>query len=126
MEIGLLIFYAVVLILLLLGLAICFRRNRKKYWAILFATELGAAIFAMRLARYFDALPLPNGSLFPGLEYFAEVFYSMGAAAIYACVLGTSLMIYIYKATIKGNKRQNSDLQTRKNFNESKKEKLEK
>jgi len=99
MEIGLLIFYGFVLVVLLAGLVKCLKVNQKKYWTILFVGELIAAVLAMRLARYFDALPAPEGSLFPGLEYFAEVFYSMGAAAIYACVLGSSLLVYVYKVT---------------------------
>jgi len=95
--IGLLIFYGVLLLFMWGGFAICFKKNRRTHWALLLIAELVAIILAFRLARYYDALPISEGSLFPGLEHLAEVLYSMGATVVYAGMFGVTVACFVGK-----------------------------
>ena len=94
-AIGLLIFYGVVLVVLLVGLVFCVKRGKRKHWFVLCASSSILAVLAMRLARYFDALPIQGGSPFSGLAYFAEVFYSMGAAIVYGGITVIVLLCWV-------------------------------
>lgn len=98
MEVLLLIVYGAIAMLLLVGLVICVKKARKEHWMRLCLFGFLAAVSALGVARYFDNLPVEEGSIFPGLEYFAEVLYSMSAAAIFAIIAAVALLGYLWKA----------------------------
>lgn len=95
METALLILYICVFLLLCAALVRAMKGNRTKDWYLVFAGEAlaaGGAICAMFL---FNALP--GKGMAPGLTWFAEVFYSMGAAALYLLLLVVSVVICAIK-----------------------------
>lgn len=89
MDILLPVVYIVVLILQVVMLAAAVRRPAKRKWAFLYLCEAGAALAAWVLMRWYDNLP--GYGMMPGLTYFAEAFFSMCAAGIYAVMLVVSL-----------------------------------
>lgn len=69
------------------------RGNEPKRWRRLCLLQLLAVIIAYGAMRYFDALP--GTGMTPGLTWFAEVFYSLGAAVLYAIQLLVTFILRI-------------------------------
>jgi len=63
-------------------------RPRIHRWVILWGMEVLSAVGAWMLMRHFDGLP--GSGKAPGLTYFAETLFSMGASAAYCVMLGLS------------------------------------
>ena len=83
MEIGVLI--AGSLLLMLQILLLVFSVRCKKWWKITFVFEGLSLLAAIVAAIVFDRLP--GYGFMPGMTYFAEWMYSVGAAAMDAIIL---------------------------------------
>ena len=96
MELGLLIFYICLLLLLCAALVRALKRNRTKDWALVFGGEVLAAAGAFCAMFLFDSLP--GTGMMPGLTWFAEVFYSLGAGVLYLLLFVVTVVICAVKA----------------------------
>lgn len=103
MQTLLLIAYIAIFVLQILLLISCIRKNTAKLWISLLLSELLPLVVSFLLMRYFDSLP--GYGFMPGLTYFGEVFFSLGASALYGVVLFVSVCIFAV-LKIKENKRQ--------------------
>ena len=88
--------YVIILALEILLLVFSVRRNTKKYWLGLFASEVASVAVAFGLGCYYDSLP--GYGFMPGLTYLAETLLSYGAGAAYGLVLLISVIICIVRA----------------------------
>lgn len=95
MDTVVLIVYIAVFLLLCCFLVWTMKRNRIKNWVLLFAAEALSAAAAFCAMHIFDALP--GKGMAPGLTWFAEVFYSLGAAVLYAILLPLSFLLFLFK-----------------------------
>ena len=86
---GALIVYLVLLAAQLAMLVYCVLRPRVLLWGILLGAESLSALAAWLLMHHFDSLP--GSGKAPGLTYFGETLFSMGASIAYAVMLGITL-----------------------------------
>ena len=94
-DMGVLIVYLVVFLLLCALLVRTARENSDRDWTVLFGLELLAVIGSFCAIRLFDSLP-GTGTM-PGLAWFAATLYSMGAVGLYSLLLLLSIVIFIWK-----------------------------
>ena len=68
-------------------------RKHKKIWPVLTANilSIGVSVF---LLWYFDTLP--GYGMMPGLTWFAEVFYSICAAVVFAVLVLVTFLCMLY------------------------------
>jgi len=90
MEIVLLILYLAVLACQIALLIRCVRKPSRRGWILLYGLEIFFLGIAIVLTRYFDALP--GHGMMPGLAWFAETLFSLGAAVVYGGMLLVSLL----------------------------------
>ena len=93
MPLVLLIVYIAVFILQAALLVLSVRKKTAKHWISLFSSEIIPMITAFVLMRYYDSLP--GYGFMPGLSYFGEVIFSLGAAVLYCIVLFVSIFIFV-------------------------------
>ena len=94
-DMGVLIVYLVVLLLLCVLLVRAGRKNRNRDWAVLFGLELLAVLGSFCAMHIFDSLP--GFGMMPGLAWFAATLYSMGAVGLYSLLLLLSMVVFIWK-----------------------------
>ena len=58
-------------------------------------SELGSLLAALLIMWYFDQAP--GYGMMPGLTYIQEVFYSLGAAVVFAGLLLITLVIGVFR-----------------------------
>ena len=85
--------YIAIFILQIALLVLSLRKKTKKLWLSLFLSEIIPMITAFILMRYYDSLP--GYGFMPGLSYFGEVIFSLGAAVLYCIVLFVSIFIFV-------------------------------
>ena len=76
----------------LVWLVRCCRGHGK--FGILLTLNIVSAAASCALMQYFDALP--GSGMMPGLTWFAEVFYSLGAAAVFAVLTLITFLCMLY------------------------------
>lgn len=86
---GILIVYLVLLAAQIALLIYSILRPRLLWWGILLGAETLSAVGARLLMHYFDNLPGIGKA--PGLTYFGETLFSMGASIAYTVMLGITL-----------------------------------
>lgn len=91
MELGLLVLYGCVLILQIALLVSGMRAPTPNRWKILYTVEVVSLIAAAGLAVYYNQR-LGTGTM-PGITYFAEMFYSLGAAVVFGGMMLGSVLI---------------------------------
>lgn len=89
----LLIAYIAIFILQIVLLVLSIRKKTTKLWISLFLSEVIPMFAAYFLMRYFDTLP--GYGVMPGLSYFGETLFSLGAAVLYAADLFVSLCVFV-------------------------------
>jgi len=94
-DMAVLVVYIGVFLLLCLLLVRTLKGNRSRDWGRLFGLEALAVAGSFCAIHIFDALP--GNGMMPGLTWFAEVFYSMGAAILYAVLLAVTIILCIWK-----------------------------
>jgi len=88
---GIFIVYLVLLAAQLAMLVYCVLRPRALFWGILLGAETLSALAAWLLTHHFDSLP--GSGKAPGLTYFGETLFSMGACIAYSVMLGISIAV---------------------------------
>ena len=86
--------YLLMFLVQLILLIFAVRKPEKKLWSAVFMTEFLSALGATGLMFLFDALP--GQGMAPGLTWFAEVFYSLFAAAGYSLMLIVSVVVWFF------------------------------
>ena len=86
--------YLLMFLVQLILLIFAVRKPEKNLWPKLFVLEVLSAVGAAGLMFLFDALP--GQGMAPGLTWFAEVFYSLFAAAGYSLMLIASVVVWIF------------------------------
>lgn len=86
---GILIVYLVLLAAQIALLVYSILRPRLLWLGILLGAETLSAVGAWILTHYFDSLP--GSGKAPGLTYFGETLFSMGAGIAYTVMLGITL-----------------------------------
>lgn len=94
MEIALFIFYLIALLAQVVLLIFAAKWPTVRRWIILFAVEAITLAAALVFAAYFDAQP--GTGIMPGLTYFAEVIYSLAAAAATGVMLLISALTCLF------------------------------
>ena len=94
MEIVLLFLYLSVLSVHIILLCKVLRAPAQKRWLRLFLVQLLSIVASLLLMSYFD--DLPGTGMMPGLTYFAEVIFSLIAAALYSTGLLCSLILWLW------------------------------
>lgn len=103
MAIFLLVMYFIILASQIMLLSFSIRKKTKKLWIGTFMFEIISAIIAFVLMWYYNSLP--GYGLMPGLSYFGEVLFSMGASFLYAIMLAISFIVFLF---VKKRQRKNS------------------
>jgi len=91
-NMGVLITYIAVLLLLCVLLVRAAKGDSDRDWGRLFGLEALAVAGSFCAIHIFDALP--GGGMMPGLTWLGEVLYSMGAVAVYAVLLLITVVIW--------------------------------
>lgn len=86
----LLFFYILALAVQIFLFVGCLKKPVRLYWSLLFLSELCALTAAVYFSICYNSLP--GVGMMPGLTYFAETLYSMGAAVVYLCMLLVSVL----------------------------------
>ena len=94
MELMLLSAYVLLFVAQVVLLIFAVRKPEKNRWPKLFGLEILSVLGAVGLMFLFDALP--GRGMAPGLTWFAEVFYSLFAAAGYSLMLIVSVVVWIF------------------------------
>ena len=94
MDIILPLLYLAVLAVHILLLRKALRSPARNRWLCLFLTQLLSIAAAFLVMSYFD--DLPGTGMMPGLTYFAEVIFSLIAAALYSTGLLFSLILCLW------------------------------
>lgn len=95
MELTLSILYPALFAAQLVLLVFAVRKPEKKLWPALFCLEVLSLLGAVGMAVLFELLP--GYGMMPGLTYFAEFFYSLAAALVYAGMLLLSAVVRAIK-----------------------------
>ena len=95
MELLLPVCYALILILQIVLLVRAVKLPAPRRWGILLGLEGASVAAAAGLAVIFEKLP--GSGTMPGLTWFAEWGYSIGAALVYAVMLVLSLILYFLR-----------------------------
>ena len=100
---GILIVYLVLLAAQLAMLVYCVLRPRPLFWGILLGAEALSALASWLLTHHFDNLP--GSGKAPGLTYFGETRFSMGACIAYSVMLGITLAGGVFVLLHRNGKR---------------------
>ena len=95
MELGMLIGYLLVFLLLCAALVRALKRDCTTDWYLVLGGEALAAAAAFGAARVFDALP--GHGMMPGLTWLGEVLFSLGAGVLYLILLAVTVVICAIK-----------------------------
>ncbi len=93
MSLFLLIAYLVVFILQIIFFVKAIKKKLKKFWMILFVTEIISIFVSVGLMLYYESLP--GYGFMPGLSYLGEILSSFGAMVLYAVMFVSSVIICI-------------------------------
>ena len=93
MDILLLIIYLAIFVIQIILLVKSIKKKEKKYWTSVFALEIISIIASIILYNYYENLP--GYGLMPGLSYFGETLFSMGAIFLYGVMLCITSFIKI-------------------------------
>ena len=94
MAIFLLVMYFLILVSQITLLTFSIRKKTKKLWIGTFVSEIISAIIAFVLMWYYNSLP--GYGFMPGLSYFGEVLFSMGASFLYVIMLVISFVVFLF------------------------------
>lgn len=104
--IGYLAIFLIQIVLFILSL----KRKNTGLWIGLFLSEAIPMLTALLLMRYFDTLP--GYGVMPGLSYFGETLFSLGASVVYAGALLVSVCVFVLvKILEKRNTHVKGDVQ---------------
>ena len=95
MDIILPLLYLAVLIVHIVLLIKTLRAPARSKWLRLILVQFLSILAAFLLMSYFD--DLPGTGMMPGLTYFAEVIFSLIAAALYSTGLLCSVVLWLWK-----------------------------
>ena len=93
MALFLLITYIMILIFQIILFLITIRKKTKKLWRVLFSVELIPLLISIGLMIYYNNFP--GYGFMPGLTYFGEVLFSLGAIVLYCISFLISICSYI-------------------------------
>lgn len=105
-ETVLLILYIVLAAAMLALLVYAAMGKKRTRWIVLFSSEAVMILISFLLTIYYNNKPVGD-VIFPGLEYFAECIFSMGAVIIYVSELLLSLICLAVIVVIRRKGRNN-------------------
>ncbi len=85
MDLFLLVVYLIVFIAEIILLVKSIKRKENKYWIKLFLIEIIFIVISFVLWIYYDSLP--GYGFMPGLSYWGEILFSIGACFLYSAML---------------------------------------
>ena len=93
MDILLLVIYIAIFVIQIILLVKSIKKKEKKYWIRVFVLEIISILVSIILYKYYENLP--GYGFMPGLSYFGEILFSMGAIFLYGIMLCITSLIKI-------------------------------